>query len=108
MQRGVTLMKKVKIVRNSLRNSIGPVVQDCTDSLALLSHVNSSLEQTHRDNIAYCLDNQYHVLRKNVPSESEFLFGDDLPKRIMNVTTNKKLFSMPPKPYNTSFKTSKK
>ena len=54
--------------------------------LALLSHVSSSLEQTHRDNIAYCLDNQYHALGKNVPSESEFLFGDDLPKRIMNVT----------------------
>ena len=97
----------MKIVRNSLRNSIGPVAQDCTDSLALLSHVNSCLEQTHRDNIAYCLDTQYHALRKNVSSESEFLFGDDLPKRIMNVTTTKKLFSMPPKPYNTSFKTSK-
>ena len=36
-----------------------------------------------------------------------FLFGDDLPKRIMNVITNKKLFSMPSKPYNTFFKTSK-
>ena len=83
------------------------MVHDCTDSLALPSHVNSSLEQTRRDNIAYCFDNQYHTLRKNVPSESEFLFGDDLPKRIMNVTTNKKLFSVPSKPYNTSFKTSK-
>ena len=41
--------------------------------------MNSSLEQTHRD----------------VPSESEFLFGKDLPKRIMILITNKKLFSMP-------------
>ena len=32
--------------------------------------------------------------------ESEFLFGDDLPKRIMSVTTNKKLFIMSSKPYN--------
>ena len=40
-------------------------------------------------------------------SESEILLGDDLPKRIMNVTTKKKLFSMTSKPYNTSFKTSK-
>ena len=81
------------------------MVHDCTDSLALLSHVNSSLEQNRRDNIAYCWDNQYHALRKNGPCESEFLFGDDLPKRIMNITTNK-LFTMPSKPY-TSFKTSK-
>ena len=64
------------------------MVHDCTDSLALVIYMNSSLEKTRRDNIAYCLDNQYHTLRKNVPSESEFLFGDDLPKRIISVTTN--------------------
>ena len=32
---------------------------------------------------------------------------DDLPKRIMNVTTNKKLFCMPSKPYNTPSKLQK-
>ena len=69
------------------------MVNDSTDSLALLSQVNTDLEQNRRDHIAYCLDNQYHTLRKNVPTDSEFLFGDDLPKRIMNVTANKKLFS---------------
>ena len=42
------------------------MVHDCMDSLALLSHVNSSLEKSRRDNIGYCLDNQYHALRKNV------------------------------------------
>ena len=83
------------------------MVHGCTDSLALLSHVNSSLEQTRRDNIAYGLNNRYHALGKNVSSESEFLFGDDLPKRIMNVTTNKKLLRMLSNPYNTSFKSSK-
>ena len=30
-------------------------------------------------------------MRKNVPADSEFLFGDDFLKRIMNVTANKKL-----------------
>ena len=58
------------------------MVHDRTDCLAVLGHVNSSLEQTRIDNIDYCLDNQYHALRKNVPSESEFLFRYDLPKRI--------------------------
>ena len=92
---------------NNLKNSIGPMVHDCMDSLALSIHVNSNLGQTRRDNIAYCLDNQCHALRKNVPSESEFLFGDNLPKRIVNVITNKKLFSTSSKPYDNSFKTSK-
>ena len=81
----INLKKSKNLSLNNLRNSIGPMVHDITDSLALLSHLNSSLEQTGTENIAYCLDNQYHALKKNVPSESEFLFGDDLPKRIMNV-----------------------
>ena len=35
-----------------------------TLSFSVLSLVNSSLEQTHRDNVAYYLDNQYHTLKK--------------------------------------------
>ena len=69
------------------------MVHDGTDSLALLSHVNTGLKQNRHDHIAYCLDNQYHASKKNVPADSEFLFCDDLPKRIINVTANKKLFS---------------
>ena len=77
----------------TLSKNLSTIVHDCTDSLALLSHVNTDLERNRHDHIAYCLDNQYHALRKNVHADSEFLFGDDLPKRIMNVTANKKLFS---------------
>ena len=103
----INLKKSKILIPNNLRNSIGPAVHDCTDNLALRSHVNSSLENTSRDNVTYCLDNQYHSLRENVPSESEYLFGDNLPKRIMNAPTNEKLFSAASKPCNTSFKTSK-
>ena len=49
-------------------------------------------------------------IEKNAPADSEFPFGDDLPKRIMNVTTNKKLFSTSKtsfQSYNPSFKGSK-
>ena len=69
------------------------MVHNCTDSLALLNQVNTDLVENRHDHIAYCLDNQYHALRKNVHADSEFLFGDDLPKRIMNITAYKKLFS---------------
>ena len=54
----VNLENSKTLSPNSLRNTIGPMVH----SLALFSHVNSSLEQTRRDNIAYYLDNQYHAL----------------------------------------------
>ena len=69
------------------------MVHDCTDSLPVLSQVNTDLEQNRCNHIAYFPDNQYHALRKNVPADSDILFGDDLPKRIMNVTAKKKLFS---------------
>ena len=64
----------------TLNKNLSTIVHDCTDSLALLNQVNADLEQNRCDHIAYCLDNQYHTLRKNVPTDSEFLFGDDLPK----------------------------
>ena len=83
------------------------MAHDCNNSLALVSHLISGLEQICGDNIGYCLDNQYHALRKIVFSESEFLFGHNLSKRMIKITANKKFFSMPSKPYNTSFKTSK-
>ena len=95
-----------KLNTTTLNKSLSTMVHNCTDSLALLSQVNTDLEQNRRDHIAYCLDNQYHALRKNVPADSEFLFGDDLPKRIMNVTANKKLFSTSKTSFQ-SFKSSK-
>ena len=39
------------------------MVRDCTDSLALLSHV-TDLEQNSCDHITYCLGNKYHALKK--------------------------------------------
>ena len=66
-----------------LSKNTSTIVNDCTDSLELLSQVNTDLEQNRHDHIAYCQDNQYHALRKNIPTDSEFLFGDDLPKRML-------------------------
>ena len=77
----INLKNSKNLSTNDLRNSYQVqwwyIHEFYTDSLsfAVLSLVNSSLEQTHRGNIAYYLDNQYHTL-KNVPSESEFLFGE--------------------------------
>ena len=94
----------------TLNKNLSTMVHDCTDSLVLLSQVNTDLDQNRRDHIVYCLDDQYYALGKNVPADSEFLSGDDLPKRIMNVIANKKLFSTSKtsfQSYNPSFKSSK-
>ena len=78
---------------NTLSKSVSKMVHDWTDSLVLRSHVNSDLVQNRRNRTACCLYNQYYALRKNVSADSEFLFGDDLTTRIINVTAYKKLFS---------------
>ena len=41
--------------------------------------MNIDLEQNRRNHIAYCLENQYHALRKNVFAYSEFLAGPPIP-----------------------------
>ena len=100
--------KKLNIT--TLNKNLSTMVHNCTDSLALLSQVNTDLEQNRRDYIAYCLDSQYYALRKNVPADSEFLIGDDLPKRIMNLTSNKKPFYTSKtsfQSYSPSFRSSK-
>ena len=57
----LTNLKNSKnLIPNNLRDSIGLMIHNCIDSLTLISHVNSGI-----------------ALRKNVSSESEFLFGDD-------------------------------
>ena len=92
----INLKNSKNLSTNDLRNSYQVqwwyIHEFYTDSLSfsVLSLVNSSLEQTHRGNIAYYLDNQYHTL-KNVPSESEFLFGET----ITPVKCKKKLASIP-------------
>ena len=91
----------------TVSQNLSTMVHDCTGSLALLSQVNTDLQQNRRDHIAHCLHNQCHTLRKNVPADSEFLFGDDLPKTIMNLIENKRLFSTCKtsfQSYNSSFR----
>ena len=84
----INLKNSKNLSTNDLRNSYQVqwwyIHEFYTDSLsfAVLSLVYSNLEQTYRDKIAYYLDNQYHTL-KNVPFGTEFLFAEDLPKRII-------------------------
>ena len=76
--------------------------------MAMLSHINSQVEQNRKDNIAFILDRQYHCLRKNVPSDSKELFGDVVTKRMTTITNNQKLFQTTSKNYNSSRKKNSK
>ena len=62
----VELKNNKNLNTTTLSKKLSTMVHDCTDSLALLSQVNTDIEQNRCDHIAYCLDNQYHALRKNV------------------------------------------
>ena len=65
-------LKNTKNLNNiSFKESLRSAVHNCTDSIAMLSHVNSRVEQNRRDNIAFTLDKQYHCLRKNIPYDSK-------------------------------------
>jgi len=75
------------------KKELNDIIHSCSDALALNNHVNSELEQKRRVHIVSTLDKSYAQLAKNVPNGSEFLFGDDITKRITAITMNKKLFN---------------
>ena len=55
------LMNSKNLYTTTLNKNLSLMVHDCTDSLALLSQVNTDLEQNRHDHIGYCVDNQYHT-----------------------------------------------
>ena len=66
-----------------------------TDALALLGHTSQELHQLRRDNIKSSLPANLKGLASNVPKASEFLFGDDLPKRIQSMKATNNALSKP-------------
>ena len=81
-------IKKIEKKSNNInfKESLSSIVYDYTDLIAILSHINSQVEQNRTDNIAFTLERQYHCLGKNVSSDSKKTFGDDVKKRIATIT----------------------
>lgn len=50
-----------------------------------ISYDNSIIEQGKQDHIAGCLDIKYRKLSRNVPSDSETFFSDDITKRDITI-----------------------
>ena len=89
----IKLKNTKNIDKTNFKDSLSSVVHDCTDSIAMLSQANATIEQNRRDSIAFTMDRKYHSLRKNVPPESVELFGDDIEKRMAKINNNKRLFN---------------
>ena len=64
------------------RQTWGALIKIATDAISLPAHANSQLKHQRRFTLESKLDKTYQQLTKNVPSASEPIFGDDLPKRI--------------------------
>ena len=65
------------------------LMHTCIDPIAILGHVNSTIEQNRQGHIVGCLDSQFRKLIKKVPANSERLFGDDITKSVMAVQLTK-------------------
>ena len=61
------LKNNKNLAPDEIRKNIYNLIHDCTDAIAILSHVNKTIEQNQQDNIGNCLYNQYHQSKRNVP-----------------------------------------
>ena len=61
------LKNNKSLAPDEIRKNICNLIHDCTDAIAILSHVNKTIEQNQQDNIGNCLYNQYHQSKRNVP-----------------------------------------
>ena len=66
------------------------MVHSSTESNALLGNVNAEFEQNWHGQVVACLDSQYKPLGRNANPESQLLLGNDVTKRVMTITENKK------------------
>ena len=60
-----------------IREAPVPFIYVCTESVAILSHANSDIEQNKPKNIVNCLNSQHRRLSRNV----KWLFCDDVTKK---------------------------
>jgi len=85
------------------REACGKLLKTTTDAIAMLSKSNANLNSLRRYSLVGGLDTTYQQLAKNVPENSELLFGEDLTKRLQVLKTNKQILAKDntpnPQPY---------
>ena len=89
----INLKSTKDLTVQQVKMSVSQLIPSCIDAVALLSCANAKIEQIRRNSISATLDKTYQNLAKNVPDESEQLFGDDLTKRITNLKTKHQILT---------------
>ena len=69
------------------------LVSPLIDGLAFLEKAITDMNQFHRNNLKHRLPEKLKPLADNVPRESQWLFGDDLSKRISKIISLLSLIS---------------
>ena len=77
-----------RVMNSKLKSALcKEIVTPLIDSLAFLGLVSSELNQIRRDYLKSRLPEKMKPLAKNVLARSEWLFGDDLNKRINAISS---------------------
>ena len=86
----------VKVVNQLMTNPNGTdndkaMVKHLMDSVALLGHTNCELVQRRRDLIRPDLNNNYQKLCSEHIKFTSWLFGDDLPKQVQDISATNRV-----------------
>ena len=88
-----TVTNIMNVMTSLIQTHTCTIAHYSTDLITIIGHVYSTIEPNRQDHIAGCIDSHYRRISKNVPSYSDWLFGNDITRRVMTIATKKKLLN---------------
>ena len=86
----VNLRHNRDLSQKEVRMALSPLINMCSEGLTFLSHSNQLMDQNRRNYLTSALPADIAPLAKDVPDNSDLLFGDNLITRISNIKTSHK------------------
>lgn len=81
----IKLKQNKDVSVSDMKKEMVPLIQMCTDGLTFLAHGHNLLNQTRRNYITSVIPRHLSELAKNVPENSDLLFGDNIVARMNNI-----------------------
>ena len=94
-------LKKRDDISKETRKNITPILQDLTDIMALNANANMELDGFRREAISKTLPIEMKSISKNVPSDAQHLFGEEIIKKMTDIKAKNKILK-PTKRYKNS------
>ena len=88
----INIKKAKDVSAKDLKKMLNPLLEACTDALTIMGTAYLQVDQTRRDNIVLSLEKDMQPLAKNVPEDSQWLFGDGITKRVTNLKASQGFF----------------